>query len=103
MGHESISSPHRRSQNPVSPLSSSFRKQFQARDDAGGWATLLNRHKFLLTMLAILTFLCTIYLYFAVTLGAKDSCHGLPANQKALCYASQIKSNIHRKGKLRLF
>uniref|UniRef100_A0A6N2JW75 Uncharacterized protein n=2 Tax=Salix viminalis TaxID=40686 RepID=A0A6N2JW75_SALVM len=52
-----ITSPHLRSP--------SFRKQFP-RDDLGSWSTLLQRHRFLLTALVLLAFLCTIYLYFAV-------------------------------------
>ncbi|KAF9688840.1 hypothetical protein SADUNF_Sadunf01G0029800 [Salix dunnii] len=67
-----ITSPHRRSP--------SFRKQFP-RDELGSWSTLLQRHRFLLTALALLAFLCTIYLYFAVTLGATESCSGLTGNR----------------------
>ncbi|KAJ6945430.1 hypothetical protein NC651_000469 [Populus alba x Populus x berolinensis] len=46
-----ITSPHQRSP--------SFRKQFQ-RDELGSRSTLLQRHRFLLTALALLAFLCTI-------------------------------------------
>lgn len=94
------SSPHRRSQNAFS--SPSFRKQFQARDELGSWSTLLQRHRYLLTALALLAFLCTIYLYFAVTLGAAGSCSGLTGTEKALCRLEQAKSSVS-KGKLKFF
>jgi len=103
MGHESISSPHRRAQNPVSPLSASLRRQFQPRDELDGWMALFRRHQFLLIMLAILTFLCTVYLYFAITLGAAESCSGLSGTQKALCHLGQMKTSMPRKGKLKFF
>ncbi|KAK3011879.1 hypothetical protein RJ639_010540 [Escallonia herrerae] len=61
-----ISSPHRRTQNPFS--SPSFRKPHPRGDELGSCSTLLQRHRFLLTALVLLAFLCTIYLYFAVTL-----------------------------------
>lgn len=103
MGHESITSPHRRAQNPVSPLSASLRRQFQPRDELDSWMALFRRHQFLLVMLAILTFLCTIYLYFAITLGAAQSCSGLSGTQKALCHLGQMKTSMPRKGKLKFF
>ena len=71
-----LSSPHRRSP--------SFRKQF-SRDDSLSWPTLLQRHRFLLIALILLAFLCTMYLYFAVTLGASGSCSDLKGAQKASC------------------
>ncbi|XP_030546907.1 uncharacterized protein LOC115752725 [Rhodamnia argentea] len=86
-----LSSPHRRSP--------SFRKQF-GREELGSWSTLAQRHRFLLTALALLTFLCTVYLYFAITLGAAaaaGSCSGLTGTKKALC---QAKASIS-KGKLK--
>ncbi|CAD5184654.1 unnamed protein product [Musa acuminata subsp. malaccensis] len=88
---DSLSSPHRRSQNLVF-LTSSSKK-------LGSWSILLERHKFLLTMLALLAFLCTIYLYFAVTMGVAGSCPGMSAAEKALC---QAKASLH-KGKLKFF
>ncbi|KAF8400464.1 hypothetical protein HHK36_013762 [Tetracentron sinense] len=97
---DSLLSPHRRSQN-LSSLSS-FRKQFQAREELGTWSTLLQRHRFLLTTLALLTFLCTIYLYFAVTLGATGSCLGMEGTQKALCRLELAKVSV-AKGKLKFF
>ncbi|KAI0492480.1 hypothetical protein KFK09_026753 [Dendrobium nobile] len=95
MAIDSLSSPHRRSQNPNSFSPSPSRKH---RDDLGSWSTLLHRHRFLLTMLALLAFLCTIYLYFAVTLGTPDSCSGLEGTEKALCQSNLISHN----GKLKL-
>lgn len=83
---DSLSSPHRRS--------SSFKKH---RDELGSWSVLLDRHRFLLSMLVLLLFLCTIYLYFAVTLGAA-SCAGMSGAEKALCEAKA--SSLH-KGKLK--
>ncbi|XP_077222985.1 uncharacterized protein LOC143856606 [Tasmannia lanceolata] len=93
-----LSSPHRRSQNPFSSPSPSFRKALLARDELGTLSTVLQRHRFLLTMLAVLAFLCTVYLYFAVTLGAGDSCSGLTGTEKAVCRLAQAKSSLsHRK------
>ncbi|XP_062155952.1 uncharacterized protein LOC133863850 [Alnus glutinosa] len=86
-----LASPHRRSP--------SFRKQF-SRDDSLSWSTLLQRHRFLLTALVLLGFLCTIYLYFAVTLGATGSCSGLSGAQKALCRLEHAKDSVS-KGKLK--
>ncbi|KAL5554694.1 hypothetical protein UlMin_042095 [Ulmus minor] len=83
-----LSSPVRRS--------SSFRKQFSQNELS--WSALGQRHRFLLTALALLAFLCTVYLYFAVTLGATASCSGLTGAQKALCHA---KSSV-AKGKLKI-
>ncbi|KAJ7952014.1 Ephrin-A3 [Quillaja saponaria] len=87
-----LSSPHRRSP--------SFRKPFP-RDDLGSWSTLYHRHRFLLTALALLAFLCTIYLYFAVTLGATSTCSELTGSQKALCRLEHAKASI-AKGKLKI-
>ncbi|GMP34409.1 hypothetical protein CsSME_00007296 [Camellia sinensis var. sinensis] len=73
-----VSSPHRRSQNAQNAFSSSSspsptKKQY-LKEEFGSCSVLLERHRFLLTALALLAFLCTIYLYFAVTLGAGESC-----------------------------
>ncbi|KAJ9178888.1 hypothetical protein P3X46_010734 [Hevea brasiliensis] len=87
-----ISSPHLRSL--------SFRKQF-LRDDLGSWSTLFERHRFLLTALVLLAFLCTIYLYFAITLGATGSCSGLTGKQQALCRIEVAKASV--KGKMKFF
>ncbi|CAK9134227.1 unnamed protein product [Ilex paraguariensis] len=95
-----ISSPHRWSQNTIS--SPSLRRQFSRGNDYGGCSTLLQRHRFLLTALALLAFLCTVYLYFAVTLGTGDTCSGLSGTQKALCHMEQAKASV-AKGKLKFF
>ena len=79
--------------------SPSFRKQF-AKNELGSWSTLLERHRFLLSALALLAILCTVYLYFAVTLGAGDSCSGLSGPQKASCHMEHLKDSI-AKGKLK--
>ncbi|KAJ6346860.1 hypothetical protein OIU76_003526 [Salix suchowensis] len=81
-----ITSPHLRSP--------SFRKQFP-RDDLGSWSTLLQRHRFLLTALVLLAFLCTIYLYFAVTLGATESCSGFTGTKRALCHMELAKDSCN--------
>lgn len=83
---DSSLSPHRRP--------SSFKKH---RDELGSWSAVLDRHRFLLTMLVLLLFLCTIYLYFAITLGAA-SCAGMSGAERALCEA---KASSLRKGKLK--
>lgn len=86
-----LSSPHRRSP--------SIRKSFP--NELGSWSTLVQRHRFLLTALALLTFLCTIYLYFAVTLGSSSSCFGLTGTQKAQCQLELAKTSM-AKGKLKI-
>ncbi|KAK3219206.1 hypothetical protein Dsin_013176 [Dipteronia sinensis] len=87
-----LSSPHRRSP--------SYRKLFP-RDELGSWSTLVQRHRFLLTALVLLVFLCTIYLYFAVTLGSTTTtCSGLTGTQKAMCQIQQAKDSVS-KGKLK--
>uniref|UniRef100_A0A0A0K6S1 Uncharacterized protein n=2 Tax=Cucumis sativus TaxID=3659 RepID=A0A0A0K6S1_CUCSA len=86
-----LSSPHRRSP--------SFRKSFP--NELGSWSTLVQRHRFLLTALVLLTFLCTIYLYFAVTLGSSSSCFGLTGTQKAQCHLELAKTSM-AKGKLKI-
>ncbi|XP_039115567.1 uncharacterized protein LOC120251093 [Dioscorea cayenensis subsp. rotundata] len=94
MVRDTLSSPHRRSQNTVFTTISG--KQSSSRDEFGSWSALFERHRFLLTMLVVLAFLCTIYLYFAVTLGSSGSCSGLSASEKALCLAKSLN-----KGKLK--
>ncbi|GMI77811.1 hypothetical protein like AT1G79660 [Hibiscus trionum] len=84
-----------------SPLrkSASTRKQ-SPKDDLGNWSTLVERHRFLLTALGVLAFLCTIYLYFAVTLGAADTCSGLKGPEKATCNLQHVKPTLSH-GKLK--
>nr|XP_043636796.1 uncharacterized protein LOC122607810 [Erigeron canadensis] len=93
-----INSPHRRPQTAFS--SPSFRKLSKS-DELGNFSTVVRRHQFLLTALALLAFLCTVYLYFAVTLGEDDSCSGLTGTQKALCHAQHVKQTVS-KGKLKI-
>jgi hypothetical protein len=91
---DSLSSPHRRSQNTF--FLSSPKKPQSSRDE-GSWSALVERHRFLLTTLVVLAFLCTIYLYFAVTLGTPKACSGLTGDEMALC---QEKSALQH-GKLK--
>ncbi|KAK8608260.1 hypothetical protein V6N13_023687 [Hibiscus sabdariffa] len=85
----------------TSPLrmSASTRKQFP-KNDLGNWSTLVERHRFLLTALGVLALLCTIYLYFAVTLGATETCSGLKGPAKATCNLQHVKSTLSH-GKLK--
>ncbi|CAJ1936242.1 unnamed protein product [Sphenostylis stenocarpa] len=79
--------------------SPSLRRQY-AKHELGSWSTLVRRHRFLLAAIALLTVLCTIYLYFAITLGANDSCYGLSGPQKASCHMKLLKASA-ANGKLR--
>ncbi|KAG6554497.1 hypothetical protein Mapa_003875 [Marchantia paleacea] len=96
MGHDnvpSISPAKWRTTNPQSPF---WKSGGHARDESFdkpdlGWKALLKRHKFLLFMLAILTFLCTIYLYFAITFATVDACSTLKGKLRAHCYQLQGK------------
>jgi len=86
-----VSSPSRRQQ--------CLKKQW---DELGSWSTLIQRHQYLLTALALLAFLCTVYLYFAVTLGARhSSCYGLTGKDKAMCQLQLVQALS--KGKLKFF
>ncbi|KAH6819543.1 ephrin-A3 protein [Perilla frutescens var. frutescens] len=96
-----ITSPHRRSQTQTAFSPPSPRKQHSRGDELGSCSTLVQRHRFLLTALALLAFLCTIYLYFAVTLGAAaDACSGMAGTQKATCLLQLSKASA-AKGKLK--
>ncbi|KAI7731415.1 hypothetical protein M8C21_011526 [Ambrosia artemisiifolia] len=92
-----ITSPHRRSQTAFS--SSSVKKQYSKEDELGSFSTVVRRHRYLLTALVLLAILCTVYLYFAVTLG--DVCSGLTPTQKALCRVQIAKESIAKR-KLKL-
>ncbi|PWA80778.1 hypothetical protein CTI12_AA192340 [Artemisia annua] len=95
-----ITSPHRRTQTAFS--SNSSRKNYTTGNELGSFSTVIRRHRFLLTALALLAFLCTIYLYFAITLGATgDECSGLTGTQKALCHVQLVKESV-AKGKMKL-
>ncbi|KVH98086.1 hypothetical protein Ccrd_023697 [Cynara cardunculus var. scolymus] len=71
------------------------------QSELGSFSTIIRRHQFLLTALALLAFLCTVYLYFAVTLGEDNSCSGLTVTQKALCHAQHVKQTV-AKGKMKI-
>ncbi|GJW72806.1 ubiquitin receptor RAD23b [Tanacetum coccineum] len=89
-----ITSPHRRAQQTAFSTPS-FKKQYTKEDELGSFSTIMRRHRYLLTALALLALLCTVYLYFAVTLGATgDVCSGLNEAQKALCRAQIAKESI---------
>ncbi|GAA0173705.1 hypothetical protein LIER_27267 [Lithospermum erythrorhizon] len=97
-----LSSPQRRS-NPQSAFASAtYSKKSSRGGEFESFPVLFHRHRYLLTALALLTFLCIVYLYFAVTLGATDSCSGLSGVQKASCHLKQAKVPLV-KGKLKVF
>ncbi|GKV09640.1 hypothetical protein SLEP1_g21111 [Rubroshorea leprosula] len=83
-------------------VSSPIRRKTFPRDEMGSWSTLVQRHRYLLTALTLLAFLCTIYLYFAVTLGATGSCAGLKGAKRATCELQHAGSSLH-SGKLKFF
>ena len=93
--HAVLSPAHRRNQNPLSPSSSVFRRSSTfSRDETDlSWNALIRRHRFLLSMLALLMFLCTIYLYFAIKLGS-DDCSGLIGNEETLCRLKRSNAKI---------
>ncbi|MCO5597489.1 hypothetical protein L7F22_051567 [Adiantum nelumboides] len=93
MGHDNhtvMSPAHRRNQNPASPSASLFRRSSPREEPDLSWMALFRRHRFLLLMLALLAFLCTVYLYFAIKLGA-DNCSGLIGKDEALCRLKKSK------------
>ncbi|CAI8604097.1 unnamed protein product [Vicia faba] len=69
------------------------------KDGLGSWSTLFQRHRFLLSALVLLTILCTVYLYFAITIGS-GSYSGLSGAQKASCHMELVKDSISN-GKLK--
>ncbi|ESW31203.1 hypothetical protein PHAVU_002G218400 [Phaseolus vulgaris] len=79
--------------------SPSFKRQF-TKYEVGSWSAMVKRHRFLLYALALLTVLCTIYLYFAITLGANDSCFGLSGPKKVSCQMELAKVSA-ANGKLK--
>nr|GEU79231.1 uncharacterized protein [Tanacetum cinerariifolium] len=96
-----ITSPHRRAQQTAFSAPS-FKKQYTKEDELGSFSTIMRRHRYLLTALALLALLCTVYLYFAVTLGATgDVCSGLNETKKALCLVQIAKESISKR-KLKL-
>lgn len=97
-----ITSPHRRTQTQTAFSPPSSKKQYQRPDEVGNCSALVQRHRFLLTALVLLAFLCTVYLYFAVTLGDSNKCSGLTGTQKVTCQLQQAKAAA-AKGKLKFF
>ncbi|CAO2819639.1 unnamed protein product [Amaranthus hypochondriacus] len=93
-----LSSPHRRSQGQNAFASSSSRRKLAQNDMS--CSALLQRHRFLLTALVLLVVLCTVYLYFAVTLGS-ESCYGLLGTEREVCLTKHGKESFG-KGKLKL-
>ncbi|KAG0587271.1 hypothetical protein KC19_2G153500 [Ceratodon purpureus] len=95
-----MDSPSGRRGNPMSP--SPFKRSLSVLDIS--WRSLGHRHKFLLTMLGLLTLLCTVYLYFAVTLGTNDSCSGLGGAQRVRCqlHANTLNSESRKAHHRRL-
>ncbi|CAA7026031.1 unnamed protein product [Microthlaspi erraticum] len=86
-----VSSPLRRPQI--------LKKQWE---ELGSFSTVIQRHRYLLTALVLLAFLCTVYLYFAVTLGDRHSlCYGLTGKAKAMCHLKHVQAIS--KGKLKFF
>lgn len=70
-------------------------------DDLGSCSTVVQRHRFLLTAMLLLAFLCTIYIYFAVTLGSRHlSCSGMTGKEKAMCQLQHVQASFS-KGKLK--
>ncbi|XP_073295694.1 uncharacterized protein [Primulina huaijiensis] len=94
-----ITSPHRRTQTQNGFSPPILKRQYSRVEELGSCSTLVQRHRFLLTALILLTFLCTVYLYFAVTLGAGD-CSGLTGARKTSCHLQQAKASV-AKGKLK--
>lgn len=91
MGNDNLSllSPGlRRGTGPTSP--SFFNRRNSVSPGDTSWRTLGHRHKFLLYTLGILTVLCSVYLYFAITWGASDACSGLGGAQRVTC---QLREN----------
>ncbi|KZV57916.1 hypothetical protein F511_12522 [Dorcoceras hygrometricum] len=94
-----ITSPHRRTQAQTAFSPQVLKRQHSRVEELGSCSTLVKRHRFLLVALVLLAFLCTVYLYFAVTLGAAD-CAGLTGARKASCQLQQAKASV-AKGKLK--
>ncbi|KAL7114344.1 hypothetical protein ACP275_04G115300 [Erythranthe tilingii] len=99
-----ITSPHRRSQTQTAFSQGTPKKRDpRGGEELGSFMTLIQRHRFLLVALVLLTFLCTVYLYFAVTLGTSDECSGLIGARRATCNLKLVKDSVAGKGKLKFF
>ncbi|KAL9257950.1 hypothetical protein AKJ16_DCAP05003 [Drosera capensis] len=86
-----LTSPHRRTQTQFSTQSPASKKQLPPDMS---FASLVQRHRFLLTALILLVLLCTVYLYFAVTLGSNGSCSGLLGGERELCQLRHTKDSL---------
>lgn len=71
----------------------SFKKPY-TKYELGSWSQIFERHRFLLAALALLTLLCTIYLYFAITFTVDESCSGLSGPEYASCHMEHVKASI---------
>ncbi|KAJ0231772.1 hypothetical protein HA466_0297170 [Hirschfeldia incana] len=73
-------------------------------EDLGSFSTVFRRHRFLLTAMILLAFLCTIYIYFAVTLGARHlSCSDMTGKEKAMCQMEHVHASFSKGRKLKFF
>ncbi|GAB2216661.1 hypothetical protein Droror1_Dr00024438 [Drosera rotundifolia] len=86
-----LTSPHRRTQTQFSTQSPASKKQFPPDMS---FASLIERHRFLVTALVLLVLLCIVYLYFAVTLGSNGSCSGLLGSERELCQLQHTKDSL---------
>ncbi|CAH9099087.1 unnamed protein product [Cuscuta epithymum] len=100
---DKIASPHRRSHAAFS-VAPSYKKLHPRGGDESpvSFSTILQRHRFLLIAMGLLTFICIVYLYFAVTLGSGDSCSGLTATEKAACLLERSGASLAAEEKLKL-
>ncbi|XP_021724907.1 uncharacterized protein LOC110692215 [Chenopodium quinoa] len=57
-------------------------------------SALIQQHRFLLTAIDLLVLLCTIYLYFAVTLGSNDLCSGSLRTERESCLVNHGKGSF---------
>ncbi|CAH9127001.1 unnamed protein product [Cuscuta epithymum] len=97
---EKIASPHRMSHAAFSVPP--YKKLHPRGGDESpvSCSTILQRHRFLLITMGLLTFICIVYLYFAVTLGSDDSCSGLTATEKAASLLERSGASLAAKEKL---
>ncbi|GAA0142429.1 hypothetical protein LIER_13044 [Lithospermum erythrorhizon] len=97
-----LSSPHRRTNPQFDVSSPTYSKKASRGSEWESCSILFQRHRFLLTAIVLLTFLCTVYLYFAITLGGSDLCSEFSGARKASCRLEQAKASI-AKGKMKFF
>lgn len=79
----------------LSKDSSKYSKDLKDFDNS--WSTLVSRHKFLLWALLVLLLLCTVYLYYAISLDFVPGCEGLLGTELELCKGERerTKSSGH--------